>query len=126
MVIKMFNIDKSIINFGKRIQEARLLRNITQDQLAEECGVTPKHISAIERGTSPGSVALLLNICNYLQITPNTLFIDSVATDNKELDNIIPIEKHETFVKYAKLSKNNQKFIDSSICHMFDEQTRKN
>lgn len=122
----MFNIDKSIINFGKRIQEARLLRNITQDQLAEECGVTPKHISAIERGTSPGSVALLLNICNYLQITPNTLFIDSVATDNKELDNIIPIEKHETFVKYAKLSKNNQKFIDSSICHMFDEQTRKN
>lgn len=122
----MFNIDKSIINFGKRIQEARLLRNVTQDQLAEECGVTPKHISAIERGTSPGSVALLLNICNYLQITPNTLFIDSVATDNKELDNIIPIEKHETFVKYAKLSKSNQKFIDSSICHMFDEQTRKN
>lgn len=122
----MFNIDTAIINFGKRIQEARLLRNITQDQLAEKCGVTPKHISAIERGTSPGSVTLLLNICNYLKITPNSLFIDSVATDNKPEDNIIPIEKHETILKYAKLSKSNQKFIDSSICHMFDEQTRKN
>ena len=43
----MFNIDNAIVNFGKRIQEARQLRNITQDQLAEKCNVTPKHISAI-------------------------------------------------------------------------------
>jgi len=121
----MFDIDTAIINFGKRIQEARLLRNITQDQLAEYCGVTPKHISAIERGASSGSITLLLNICNYLQITPNSLFIDSASKSDELKDNIIPIEKHETILKYAKLSKSNQKFIDNSICHMFDEQTRK-
>ena len=121
----MFDIDTAIINFGKRIQEARLLRNITQDQLAEYCGVTPKHISAIERGNSPGSITLPLNICNYLQITPNSLFIDSASQSDELKDNIIPIEKHETILKYAKLSKSNQKFIDNSICHMFDEQTRK-
>ena len=64
----MFNIDNAIVNFGKRIQEARQLRNITQDQLAEKCNVTPKHISAIERGTTTGSITLLLNICYFLEI----------------------------------------------------------
>ena len=122
----MLDLDKAIINFGKRIQEIRLLRNITQDQLAEFCGVTPKHISAIERGSSPGSITLLLNICSYLEITPNTLFIDSISKNDKNKDSIFPIEKHETILKYSKLSKSNQKFIDNSICHMFDEQTRKN
>lgn len=119
------NIDVAIINFGKRIQEARLLNNITQEQLAEECKVTAKHISAVERGTSSGSITLLLSICNYLQITPNSLFIDSVSKDDKLKDTTIPLEKQETFIKYSKLSKANQKFIDASICHIFDEQTRK-
>lgn len=122
----MFNIDEAVVNLGKRIQEARLLRNITQDQLAEQCGVTPKHVSAVERGTSPGSVVLLLNICNILDITPNTLFIDAFNKDNEAKDNIIPIEKHSMILKYSKLTEKNKNFIDSAITHLFDEQTRKN
>ena len=124
----MFDISLAIVNLGKRIQEARTLRNITQDQLAEFCGVTPKHISAVERGTSPGSVTLLLNICDYLNITPNSLFVDSFPIDNdkEEKNTIIPIDKHDIILKYAKLTNNNKKFIDSTINHMFQEQTRKN
>ncbi len=122
----MFNVDIAVVNLGKRIQEARLLRNITQDYLAEKCNVTPKHISAIERGTSPGSVILLLNICNVLDITPNSLFVDSFSEDNKEAkDSIIPIEKHDILVKYIKLSNSNQEFIDTAINHSYDEQTRR-
>ena len=98
----MFNIDKALSNFGKRLQEARIARNVTQDELAEKCGVTPKHISAIERGISPGSVTLLLNICNYLGISPNTLFDDSFPSDN---DSIIPIEKHDVFLMYINYRK---------------------
>lgn len=49
MVINMFDIDNALSNFGKRLQEARIARNVTQDDLAEKCGVTPKHISAIEK-----------------------------------------------------------------------------
>lgn len=124
----MFDISLAIVNLGKRIQEARTLRNITQDQLAEFCGVTPKHISAVERGTSPGSVTLLLNIYDYLNITPNSLFVDSFPIDNdkEEKNTIIPIDKHDIILKYAKLTNNNKKFIDSTINHMFQEQTRKN
>lgn len=121
----MFNIDKAVVNLGKRIQEARLLRNITQDQLAEKCNVTSKHISAIERGASPGSVILLLNICNILNITPNTLFIDSFTDVIEAKDSIIPLEKHEIILKYSKLTKSNQKFIDSAIEHSYNEQTKR-
>lgn len=121
----MYNIDESIISFGKRLQEARLLRNITQDYLAEKCGVTPKHVSAVERGTTPGSITLLLNICNCLEISPNSLFIDSLQHCNKETDNIIPIQKHDIILKYSKLTDKNKDFIDSAINHMFEEQSRK-
>lgn len=124
LVIIMLDIDIATNNFGKRIQEARLLRNITQDQLAEYCNVTPKHISAIERGASIGSITLLLHICDCLQITPNSLFVDSIIESSSN-DTIIPIKKHEIIIKYSKLSKNNQDFIDYSINHLFDEQTRK-
>lgn len=80
----------------------------------------------LKDGTSPGSVTLLLNICNILDITPNSLFIDSFSINNSNVnDTIIPIEKHDIVLKYSKLSNSNQKFIDSAIDHMFDEQTRK-
>lgn len=80
----------------------------------------------LKDGTSPGSVTLLLNICNILDITPNSLFIDSFSINNSDVsDTIIPIEKHDIVLKYSKLSNSNQKFIDSAIDHMFDEQTRK-
>lgn len=80
----------------------------------------------LKDGTSPGSVTLLLNICNILDITPNSLFIDSFLINNSDVnDTIIPIEKHDIVLKYSKLSNSNQKFIDSAIDHMFDEQTRK-
>lgn len=121
----MFDIDTAINNFGKRLQEARLLRNVTQDELGEKCNVTAKHISNIERGTSSISVNLLLSICNYLKVSPNSLFCDSNLPNINNNDNIFPLTKHDTLVKYAKLSKNNQKFIDNSIDHMFEEQTRR-
>lgn len=123
----MFNINDTVVALGKRIQEARLLRNITQDQLAEQCGVTSKHISAIERGSTPGSVVLLLTICNFLNITPNALFIDSFLPDNDNnlQYNIMPLEKHDIIIKYSKLSKNNQRFVESVIEHEYEEQTRR-
>ena len=120
----MFDINETIINLGKRLQEARLLRNITQEELAEKCNVTPKHISAIEIGATTGSISLLINICNQLDITPNNLLTDSF--DKNISNSIIPINKHEVIIKYSKLSKNNQNYVDFTIEHLFNEQTRKN
>lgn len=120
----MLNIDEAIVLLGKRIQEARLLRNITQEQLADHCEVTAKHISAIERGTTPGSVSILLSICDFLNISPDALFVDSFSKDTASMEHIIPDDKHDIIVKYAKLSTRNQEFVNSVIEHEFNSQTR--
>lgn len=71
-----------------------------------------------------GSVTLLLSICNILEITPNTLFIDTFPEDNNNNDSIIPLEKHNTIIRYCNLTDSNQKFIDLAIDHLSKEQAR--
>ena len=71
-----------------------------------------------------GSLTLLLNICNVLKITPNTLFIDTFPKDNNSNDSIIPLEKHNTIIRYCNLTASNQKFIDVAIDHLSKEQAR--
>lgn len=120
----MLNMDEAIANLGARIQEARLLRNMTQEKLADQCNVSPKHISSIERGTSAGSITLLLSICNALNITPNALFVDSLIEKGNDDYSIIPLEKHNTIIKYCKLTNTNKEFIDLAIEHLSNEQAR--
>ncbi|MGN1111709.1 MAG: helix-turn-helix domain-containing protein, partial [Acutalibacteraceae bacterium] len=40
------------ISIGKRIAEIRRSHNVTQEELADHLGVSPKHISHTECGTS--------------------------------------------------------------------------
>lgn len=119
----MLNSNNVIDGLGKRIQEARLLQKMTQDVLAEKCNVTAKHISAIECGNTLGSISLLVNICNILNITADSLLVDSLNKSNK--DSIIPLEKHDILLKYTKLSKDSQIFINTGINLLYDQQNNK-
>lgn len=38
------------VQIGSRIQAARRVRGITQEQMAEAVGVTPQYLSDLERG----------------------------------------------------------------------------
>lgn len=48
---------------GKRLAEIRRSNHITQEKLAEMLGVSPKHISHIECGTSSLSLKNLMQFC---------------------------------------------------------------
>lgn len=48
---------------GLRISEVRCAHNMTQEALAKYLGVTPKHISHIECGTSGLSLMMLAKLC---------------------------------------------------------------
>ena len=61
-------------NFGKKIKEKRLERNLTQEQLAEKIGISPKSLSQIELGNNFVSAENLELICNALSISPKVLF----------------------------------------------------
>lgn len=45
---------------GHRIQKVRQERKITQNKLAEICGCSSNHISAVENGTNRPSIELII------------------------------------------------------------------
>lgn len=53
-----------LIPIGKRISEIRRSHNITQESLADKLGVSPKHISHTECGTSSLSLKNLMEFCS--------------------------------------------------------------
>ena len=60
--------------FGKKIKEKRLQQNLTQEQLAERVGISPKSLSQIELGNNFISAENLEQVCNALNIQPKSLF----------------------------------------------------
>ncbi|MCI8590141.1 MAG: helix-turn-helix transcriptional regulator [Clostridiales bacterium] len=66
-------VEKSI---GKRIQEFRKRKGLTQDDLAEMIDISPNYLSALERGVYNISIDLLIKIMNCLDCTANDLFCD--------------------------------------------------
>ena len=53
-----------LIAIGKRIAEIRKSHNITQETLADQLGVSPKHISHTECGKSSLSLKNLIEFCH--------------------------------------------------------------
>lgn len=60
--------------FGKKIKEKRLQQGLTQEQLAERAGISPKSLSQVELGNNFISAENLEQICNALNIQPKSLF----------------------------------------------------
>ena len=61
---------------GKRIQEVRQLSGMTQSELAQKLGMTPKYISNIECGGKTPTLETFVAIANALQVDANALLVD--------------------------------------------------
>ena len=72
------------IRVGANIQWLREERHYTQEALSELLGVTPNHLSAIERGVSGISLELMAKLCEVLQVSADhILFGHSDAEMNQ-------------------------------------------
>jgi transcriptional regulator with XRE-family HTH domain len=60
---------------GKRIQELRKSQSLTQDRLAERCGLTLNYIGKVERGEAQPTLEALLSIANALKSNLSNLFL---------------------------------------------------
>lgn len=107
-------------SIGHNIQLARLKKGLTQEKLSEYCNVSPKYISAIERGLSAGSIPLIIDICNILEISPNYVF--NKALDMKKLNDNINVLDPQTSIYYEKLKYENQAFVNETIKHLYNMQ----
>lgn len=63
---------------GKRIQQYRLAKGLTQEQLAEELNLSRNFMSCVERGVYGLPVDKLVDIINYLGCSADEIFIDVI------------------------------------------------
>lgn len=80
------------IKIGKFIAERRKSLNLTQMQLAEKLGITDRAISKWENGKAMPDSAIMLELCEILQISVNDLLhgeVISMENYNKELENTL-------------------------------------
>lgn len=68
-----------LIPIGKRIAEIRRSHNVTQEVLADRLGVSPKHISHTECGTSSLSIKNLIEFCNIFDCSLDYIILGKPA-----------------------------------------------
>lgn len=65
------NLIKSV---GIRIKKKRIKNKLTQEQLAELCGLSSNHVGRIERGEKQAKLLTIQNIAQKLNSTIGELF----------------------------------------------------
>jgi transcriptional regulator with XRE-family HTH domain len=59
---------------GKRIQEIRIEKNISQQDLASKCNFEKSNMSRLENGNANATLSTLEKVCNALEIEYIELF----------------------------------------------------
>ena len=76
MIILLIKSDYIVKVLGKRVKQSRKNLKYTQEYVAESIGVSTDLLRSIENGRNVGSITTLLNLCNFLKVSPNYLFHD--------------------------------------------------
>ena len=66
-------ITKRDLQLGRRLKRLRKQRDLTQEQLAEQVGVTPKYIQYLEAAKYRPSLTLLYKLAVKLGVQPGDL-----------------------------------------------------
>ena len=104
----MIMIDYMLI--GKRIKTARKEVNITQEKLSELLGITPEHLSRLERGVTNAGLEIIAKIAENLSVEPEKLLFGAISSSQfyqkPELDELLKKcspEKINIIVQIAKM-----------------------
>lgn len=96
---------------SKNVKKARKNLGYTQEYVAENLNISIDLLRNIESGRSLGSITTILNICNFLQVSPNTLFAELLNFKENTLDT--------TLISYMNsLSKKDKNLLKQIIIHM--------
>lgn len=86
MIFLLVNNEDILKVLGKNIKKVRKEKGYTQDYVAEQINVSTDLLRSIVNGRNIGSITTLLNICNFLQVSPNTLFAELLDFKEETLD----------------------------------------
>lgn len=71
---KAEKVEQTSLHFGQRLRQERLRRNLTQEDLAEALGNSPKSISRWERCLAIPKAAGRLQLCRFFDLSLEALF----------------------------------------------------
>lgn len=108
MLITSNDVLKTI---GNKIKQARLSNKYAQDYVSENVDISTDLLRNIENGRNIGSIPTLLNLCNFLKISPNYLFSELLTFQEKTLDTDL-----SNYIN--KLSKENKDVLKEIIIHI--------
>lgn len=77
-------IDYSVI--GSRIKQARLAKNMTQEDLADKIDISVAFLSRVERGNSHINLKRLNQLCGLLDVTEGYLLNGASSSSQNYLD----------------------------------------
>ena len=120
----MSNDDTYTKSIGKKIKLARKLSNLTQEELAEEIGISSRYVSQLERGLAFGSATTIINICKTLNVDSNFLFDDLI--NEKNLTSINSLIDTNFLHSYIKLTPSNKQFVELIVNGLLKLQDDKN
>lgn len=111
---------------GNNVKQIAKERGITQSQIAEALGVTQAFISALYTGKKIPSLDMLLKLCDFLNVSPNTLLgvdlksnstycLSNVESDLLEKFRLLTLRDKEAVIGLiGSLSKHSPKEIAST------------
>lgn len=108
MVISSDDVKKIL---GKKIRSYRKKGGFTQEDVAENIGISIDLLRSIENGRNIGSMTTLLNICNFLKVSPNAIFFELLDFKEETLDSTL-------LTNMQKLSKKDKKILKEIILHL--------
>lgn len=74
--------DEMLRELGLEIRSRRKALRLSQEKLADEIGITFKHMSEIERGITTPSVIIVARLAAALKVTPNDLLNFGESTED--------------------------------------------
>ncbi|WP_252187531.1 helix-turn-helix domain-containing protein [Anaeromonas gelatinilytica] len=70
------------IDIGLRFREIRMSNNLSANKLADGLNINPSTLTKIENGNSLPSIKLLINFCDYFNISLSSFFDNEIESDS--------------------------------------------
>ena len=113
--------NKFNIEVGSILQNARIAKNLTQEEVAEKVDCSSRYIGQLETNRTLGSIDLLIELCNLYDITLNDLY----GVYLKAIDLSNANDKCPNIVGYNELSSEYRSIIDNNINFLNTLQNKK-
>lgn len=108
--------NETLKKIGNNIKTSRVLKNYTQEYLAEKLNKSNNFVSLIERGKSGLGIETIIDICNILDIEPNTLFNGLIKYKNNKDKKIIN--------SISSLSNEDKEIVNNLITYILNKNSK--